>query len=71
MSAALAARPASLFDPVGGEPTLEEVVSGAWEVLAAHRVVRCPACGGEMVPEYGVHALPVGGACTDCAAVLR
>ena len=40
----------SLFDDVGGEPTLDEVLSGAWEGLAAHQHVACPVCGGEMTP---------------------
>ena len=40
----------------GGEPTLDSVLSGVWEGLAAHRSVACPVCGGEMRPEYGVHA---------------
>ena len=38
----------SLFDDLGGEPTLDEVLSGAWEGLAAHQHVACPVCGGEM-----------------------
>jgi hypothetical protein len=38
----------SLFDDVGGEPTLDEVLSGAWEGLAAHQHVACPVCGGDM-----------------------
>ena len=52
-------------DP-GGEPTLDSLLSGMWEGLAAHRSVPCPLCGGEIKPEYGVHALPVGGRCQSC-----
>ncbi len=50
-------RPApSLFDTLGGEPTLDELIAGVWEGLAAHRPALCPLCGGEMQPIYGAHA---------------
>jgi hypothetical protein len=52
-------------DP-GGEPTLDSLLSGMWEGLAAHRSVPCPLCGGEITPDYGAHALPVGGRCRSC-----
>jgi hypothetical protein len=60
----------SLFDGAGGEPTLDELLAGVWEGLAAHRVVSCPVCSADMRPEYGAHALPVGGRCQSCAATL-
>jgi hypothetical protein len=60
----------SLFDDLGGEPTLDESLSGAWEGLAAHRHVACPVCGGDMRPEYGVHARPIGGRCQSCETEL-
>jgi hypothetical protein len=60
----------SLFDAVGGEPTLDEMIVGAWEGLTAHRVVACPVCLEEMKPEYGARALPIGGRCTSCGSVL-
>ena len=56
----------SVSHALGGEPTLDELVSGVWEGLAAHRSVPCPACGAEMKPVYGVHAMPVGGRCSRC-----
>lgn len=72
MSTAIACRPLSLLDePVGGEPTLEELLSSAWEGLTAHTPVECPVCGGRMRPVYGAHALPVGGACEECGSTLR
>lgn len=37
-------------DP-GGEPSLDSVLAGLWEGLAAHRSVPCPLCGGEMRPQ--------------------
>jgi hypothetical protein len=60
----------SLFDALGGEPTLDELIAGAWEGLAAHGVVHCPICEEDMRPEYGAHALPIGGRCTRCGTVL-
>ena len=60
----------TLFDDLGGEPTLEDLVSGVWEGLAARRVVECPVCSAEMHPEYGVHALPIGGRCKSCGSTL-
>jgi hypothetical protein len=62
--------PPSLFDAAGGEPTLDELLAGVWEGLTAHAVVPCPACGGGMEPEYGAHALPIGGRCKDCGSTL-
>jgi hypothetical protein len=63
-----AARP--LFDDLGGEPTLDELLSGAWEGLVAHQHVACPVCAGDMTPEYGAHARPIGGRCRSCDAQL-
>ena len=58
-------------EPIGGEQTLDALLADRWEGLTAHRVVPCPVCGGEMEPEYGVHALPTGGRCTSCGTSLR
>jgi hypothetical protein len=60
----------SLFDDVGGEPTLDELLSGAWEGLVAHQQVACPMCGGDMTPDYGAHARPIGGSCAGCGTKL-
>jgi hypothetical protein len=65
----LAASP-TLFDGLGGRPTLDELLAGAWEGLTAHSVVACPVCGGEMEPEYGAHARPIAGRCQSCATRL-
>jgi hypothetical protein len=48
-----------LFEPNG--LTLEDVVLGAWEDLAAGGPAECPVCGGEM--------RPVGG-CRSCGSDL-
>jgi hypothetical protein len=60
----------SLFDDLGGEPTLDELLVGVWEGLAVHRSQVCPACGGEMEPVYGAHTRPLGGRCTSCGTKL-
>jgi hypothetical protein len=60
----------SLFDGVGGEPTLDGLLVGAWEGLAVHKTVSCPVCGSDMRPDYGAHALPIGGRCSGCDARL-
>lgn len=60
----------SLFEAVSGEPTLDELLAGVWEGLIAHTAVDCPVCGGEMAPEYGAHALPIGGRCSACGSGL-
>jgi hypothetical protein len=66
---ALAPMPAAL-PSLGGEPTLDELLTGVWEGLAAHRPVACPLCGGDMTPEYGAHARPIGGRCASCQSTL-
>jgi hypothetical protein len=55
----------------GGGPMLDDLVAGLWEGLAAHRVVQCLVCAAEMGPEYGAHALPIGGRCDSCGSTLR
>jgi ribosomal protein S27AE len=60
----------TLFDDLGGEPTLDEVVSGVWEGLTAHQHAACPRCGGGMVAVYGAHARPSAGRCGDCGTTL-
>ncbi|MDQ2895474.1 MAG: hypothetical protein M3Y09_07495 [Actinomycetota bacterium] len=59
-----------LLDGLGGDPTLDEVLSGAWEGLAAHRPVACLVCGEQMAPAYGAHARPIGGHCSSCQSTL-
>ena len=60
----------TLIDLAGGEPTLDDLLSGAWEGLTAHKSVACPICGDAMAPEYGEHGLPVGGSCRGCGTQL-
>jgi hypothetical protein len=53
---------------LGGGPTLDDAIVGAWEGLAAQVVVACPLCDGPLRP----HASPdaVGGRCGDCGTTL-
>jgi hypothetical protein len=53
------------------EPTLDDVVLSVWTTLISHRTAECPVCHGEMAPLYAAHALPVGGRCNECGAVLN
>lgn len=50
--------------------TLEDVLSGAWEDLIAHRTATCPICAGVMEPRYGSGPSPVGGRCRECRTEL-
>ena len=60
----------TLFDGAGGEPGLDEMLVRLWEGLTAHRLVACPVCGSDMRPQYGVHALPIGGRCGSCGSTF-
>ena len=50
--------------------TLEDVLSGAWEDLSAHRTATCPICDGAMEPRYGSGPSAVGGRCGECRTEL-
>ena len=52
-------------------PTLEDVLSGAWEDLVAHRTAACPICHGAMAPRYGSGPSAVGGRCGGCGWPVR
>jgi hypothetical protein len=43
----------SLLDCAGGEPTLDDVLSGVWEGLVARATAPCPVCGERMEPVVG------------------
>jgi len=62
-------RPSLCASPREG-PTLEDVLSGAWEELSAHRAAACPICDGVMEPRYGSGPSAVGGRCRSCRAEL-
>ena len=53
------------------ERTLDDQIVGVWTRLRSHLSVECPVCHGEMAPEYGAQALPVGGRCRGCGTTLN
>jgi hypothetical protein len=57
--------PAAPAPPLDG-PTLDDVISHAWEALGAQVAAACPVCGGEVEP-LGFAA---GGRCTSCDSAL-
>jgi hypothetical protein len=56
----------------GSGPTLDDVISRAWEVLRVELPAACPVCGGELIPRVsaGAGAGVVGGRCASCGATL-
>ena len=54
-------RPARLFQPPGGEVSLEESILGVWEDLARAGEAGCPVCGGRIRASSG---------CSDCGSAL-
>jgi hypothetical protein len=78
MSSAVALRPPgsrspalSLFDRAGGEPTLDDVLAGVWEGLAARGAAACPICGARMEPvgARGDNG-PEVARCSNCGSTL-
>jgi hypothetical protein len=57
-------------EPGGGALTLDDLVAGVWEALAADREAPCPVCGGALVARYGAGPAPVAGRCADCGSEL-
>jgi hypothetical protein len=56
---------------VGGEPTLDDAIVGAWEGLAAQVAVGCPLCEEGTLRLLGATAAsPAGGRCDRCHATL-
>ena len=66
----------TLLDPVGGMPTLDELLVDAWEGIAAGRVVQCPVCDRGMRSDPGDQSDSVGaagslsGRCSSCESEL-
>ena len=60
----------TLLAEASGAPTLDALVSDAWEGLAELRRVACPVCGGEMVAAHAPGGRPIEGRCRDCATTL-
>ena len=54
----------------GGGPTLDDLIVGVWEGMAADLTAPCPVCAGSLEPRYGAGAAPVAGRCRDCGSEL-
>ena len=75
-----AAQTPPLFGGGGGEQTLDQLLTSAWEELTAHTATACPVCGGRMAPEYGATdpgepehpgaRETAGGRCQSCGTTL-
>jgi hypothetical protein len=59
-----------LWSEDAGAATLDDLVSGAWEGLAAAAAAPCPVCDGELRPRWSAGAGVVGGRCRDCGSEL-
>ena len=55
----------------GDGATLDDLLSGAWEGLAAACSTTCPVCAGELESRWSTGATLAGGRCRDCASELR
>jgi hypothetical protein len=51
-------------------PTLDDVVSRAWEVLRCELPAACPVCGDELIPRLSAGSGVVGGRCRSCGSTL-
>jgi hypothetical protein len=64
----------SLFDGAGSEPTLDDVLAGVWEGLAARAAATCPICGERMEAVTGSdrerQPAPEAARCTGCGSAL-
>jgi hypothetical protein len=56
--------------PTDQGPTLDDVITRAWEVLRADVPAACPVCGGELIPRLSAGAGVVGGRCESCGTSL-
>ncbi len=57
-------------DGVGGGPTLDETIVGAWEGLTAQVAVACPLCPEGVLRPLRSSPDRTGGRCDHCGAQL-
>ena len=62
-------RPAAPTPAAG--PTLDDLIAGTWDALAATHAAACPVCSSALRPRYGAQARPVAATCDGCGADLR
>jgi hypothetical protein len=58
------------WGPEDDGPTLDDVITRAWEVLRCEIPAACPVCGGELIPRASAGAGVVGGRCRSCGSTL-
>jgi ribosomal protein S27E len=63
----LAPRAVQRLRAPGGRPTLDDVMTSAWEGLSARLPVECPVCDAAM---HAFERPGSGGRCVSCAATL-
>ena len=68
--ATLDARTPPLFASPREGPTLEDVLSGAWEDLSAHRAAACPICDGVDGAPLRIRAVGGRGPLRGCGTEL-
>ena len=69
MTATLAAPPLHARGSL--QPTLEMLVTDAWDAVASGSEAECPVCAGPMQPRWSAGAAVVGGRCADCGTTLE
>lgn len=55
---------------VGGTPTLDDLLTGAWDAIARHRPAACLLCDGVLEPRFGAGHAAVAARCTHCGTEL-
>ena len=57
--------------PAATARTLEDLLLGAWDGLAAGGAIECPVCASAMTPRWSAGAGVVGGRCGGCGTTLE
>jgi hypothetical protein len=55
---------------MGGAPTLDDVLTAAWDALSAGAPAACLMCGGALEARYGAGHRPVAARCRQCGSEL-
>jgi hypothetical protein len=52
------------------EPTLDDLVAGAWDELTVTHAASCVVCGDDLSPRFSSGPQPVAAGCAGCGAQL-
>jgi hypothetical protein len=55
---------------LGGAPTLDDVLTAAWDALSAGAPTSCLVCGGALEARHGAGHRPVAARCGGCGSEL-